>query len=124
MRKIMEGKCILNHDTSMKLHKLEQIARELHQVIFRNLGYTKCHSRLHRIPRPLDHDYVWSSVLFRPVLRVNCVSRPSYANSKARYGIKSRRLIRVYSLWHYKKHTQTHKKWIKYIERAKRGKDR
>lgn len=36
---------------------------------------------------------VWSPVLFRAVLHLDCVSRPSYANLKARYGIKSRRQI-------------------------------
>lgn len=64
--------------------------------------YTECHSRSHRIPRPLDHDHVWSSDLFRVVLRLDCVSRPGYANSKTRYGIKSRRQNRVYSAWHTK----------------------
>lgn len=71
-----------------------------HCDILHNLRYhAKCHSRSHRIPRSLDHNHVSSSVLFRAVLRLDCVSRPGYANSKARYGIKSRCQICVYSTW-------------------------
>lgn len=98
MNSCSKGNITLNHRAFTKLRKLEwrDYTMEIHRVIFCNLRHTKCHSHSRRIPRPLDHDHVWSLGLFRAVSRRDCVSRPGYANSRHRYGIKSRHQIRVY----------------------------